>query len=329
MRAVGRALAGLGLLLGTAGVIGWATAPPGPGPAQVVEIPQGTGTAEIGRVLAARRLVRSAWTFALSARVLGLDGRLQAGEYRISPEEDVLRILRRLASGDVVRHALVLPEGLTAAEVAARIEHLGLGRAAEVLRLIRQPERFWIPQMRGNRSGSLEGYLFPDTYALPKGVGEERIVRILVDRFRQATEALLTGPLPLGLEPHQVVTVASLVEREAKRPEERRRIAGVIYNRLRAGMPLQIDATVLYALGTHRPVVRQADLAVTSPYNTYRRIGLPPGPIGNPGLAALQAAVRPERHEFFYYVARPDGAHIFSRTLEEHVQAIRRVRGQP
>jgi UPF0755 protein len=329
MTAAGRTLAGLALLAGVAGLAGWMTTPPGPGPAQVVEIPQGTGTAEIGRLLSARGLVRSGVAFTLYARALGLDGRLQAGEYRISPEEDIPKILRRLASGDVVRHPLVLPEGLTAAEVAARIEHLGLGRAARILLLVREPERFWIPQMRGNRSGSLEGYLFPDTYLLPKGLGEERIVRIFVDRFRQATGALLEGPLPLGLEPHEVVTVASLVEREAKRPEERGRIAGVIYNRLRAGMPLQIDATVLYALGAHRPVVRQADLLVDSPYNTYRRIGLPPGPIANPGLAALRAAVEPERHAFFYYVARPDGTHIFSRTLEEHLQAIRKVRGEP
>jgi len=324
-----RAIAVLVLLAGGAGLLGWMVTLPGPGPAQVVEIPPGTGTAEIGRLLSARGLVRNAVAFTLYARVLGLDGRLQAGEYRISPGEGIPRILRRLASGDVVRHVLTLPEGLTADEVAARIERLGLGRAAEFRRLVRQPERFWIPQMRGNRSGSLEGYLFPDTYLLPKGVGEERIVRILVDRFRQATEALLAGPLPLGLEPHGVVTVASLVEREAKRPEERRRIAGVIYNRLRMGMPLQIDATVLYALGTHRPVVRWADLAVDSPYNTYRRVGLPPGPIANPGLAALEAAARPERHAFFYYVARPDGTHIFTRTLEEHLQAIRQVRGAP
>jgi len=323
------ALAGLALLAIAAALGGWLTTPPGPGPAQVVEIPKGTRTAEIGRLLSTRGLVRSALAFTLYARVLGLNGRLQAGEYRISPEEDIPRILRRLASGDVVRHALVLPEGLTAAEVAVRIEQLGLGRAVEFLRLVRQPERFWIPQMRGNRSGSLEGYLFPDTYLLPKGLGEERIVRTFVDRFRQATEALLTGPLPLGLEPHEVVTVASLVEREAKRPEERRRIAGVIYNRLRMGMPLQIDATILYALGGHRPVVRQADLAVDSPYNTYRRIGLPPGPIANPGLDALRAAVEPEHHAFFYYVARPDGTHVFTRTLEEHLQAIRKVRGAP
>ncbi len=319
----------LGIAALSSGMVWWAAQPVGPGPAQTVEIPRGAATLQIGRMLAARRLVRSPLAFALYSRLMGLEGRLQAGEYRISPMEPMGRILRRLAAGDVVRYPVLLPEGITAREIAGRLEAAGLARAERFLALVRRPEQFWIPQMAGNRSGTLEGYLFPDTYLLPRGLSEEEIVRILVERFRSVTADLLARPLPLGLSPHEVVTVASLVEREARVPEERARIAGVIYNRLRRGMPLQIDASVLYALGTHKTTVRLADLEVDSPYNTYRRKGLPPGPIANPGREALQAAVAPEAHDFLYYVAGPDGRHIFSRTFSEHLQAIRSVQGRP
>lgn len=319
------------LLLGLAvagggGAAWWGGRPVGTGPAQRVEIPGGASAGEIARILKRRGLVRSAVVFSLYSRVLGFHHRLRAGEYEISPRESVEQILRRMWMGDVVRHRLTLPEGVTAQEIARRIERAGLGRADRFLALVQQPGRFWIPQMRGNRSGSLEGYLFPDTYLLPRGLPEEEVVRILVARFEEVTRTLFARPLPLRLSPHEVVTVASMVEREARVPWERARIAGVIYNRLRAGMPLQIDASVLYALGTHRPVVRTQDLEVDSPYNTYRTKGLPPGPIANPGLAALRAAVEPEHHGYYYYVAQGDGTHLFSRTFAEHLQAIRRAR---
>jgi UPF0755 protein len=132
----------------------------------------------------------------------------------------------------------------------------------------------------------------------------------------------------MGLTPHEVVTIASLVEREARVDAERARIAGVTYNRLRRGMRLEVDATVLYALGRQKDVVLYRDLQLDSPYNTYLHYGLPPGPIASPGLAAILAAVRPETHDFLYYVARPDGSHAFSRTLEEHNRAIRAIRGR-
>ncbi|MDR5708319.1 MAG: endolytic transglycosylase MltG [Armatimonadota bacterium] len=317
----------LGLVVaGGGGALWWGGRPVGVGPAQRVEIPVGMSAGEIAQILKQRGLIRSVVVFSLYSRVLGFHHRLRAGEYEVSPSESVEQILRRMWAGDVVRHRLTLPEGITAQEVARRIERAGLGRAGRFLALVQQPARFWIPQMQGNRAGSLEGYLFPDTYLLPRGLPEEEIVRILVARFEEATRALLSRPLPLGLSPHEVVTVASLVEREARVPRERARIAGVIYNRLRAGMPLQIDASVLYALGIHRPVVRARDLEVDSPYNTYRAKGLPPGPIASPGLAALRAAVEPEQHGYYYYVAQGDGTHLFSRTFEEHLQAIRRTR---
>jgi UPF0755 protein len=305
----------------------WALGAAGGGSAIRLVIPQGASALQIGELLRERGLVRDAWIFRLLVAWRGLDGALQAGEYLFSPDEGIHRILHRLAAGDVVLHRVTIPEGYTVAQIADALARKGLVDRDRFLRLSREDRRFWIPQMRGNASGSLEGYLFPDTYLLPSGLPEERVVQLMVDRFRAAAGSLLEGPLPMGLTPHEVVTVASLVEREAQLDPERARIAGVIYNRLRRGMLLQVDATVLYALGRHQEVVLYRDLEVDSPYNTYRYAGLPPGPIASPGLPSILAALRPESHDYLYYVARPDGSHVFSRTLEEHNRAIRTIRG--
>lgn len=305
----------------------WALGAPAGASAIHLVIPPGTSTLQIGELLRERDLVRDAWVFRLLVAWRGLEGRLQAGEYRFASGEGIHQILDRLAGGDVVLHRVTIPEGYTVAQIAEALARRGLVDRDRFLRLTRKDYRFWVPQMRGNASGSLEGYLFPDTYLLPLGLAEERVIHLMVDRFRAAAGSLLEDPLPMGLTPHEVVTVASLVEREARMDPERARIAGVIYNRLRRGMLLQVDATVLYALGRHQEVVLYRDLEVDSPYNTYRYPGLPPGPIASPGLASMLAAVRPESHDYLYYVARPDGFHVFSRTLEEHNRAIRAIRG--
>jgi UPF0755 protein len=291
----------------------------------VVTVPPGADAALVGGLLERHGIVRSALAFRLWARWQGLEGRIQAGEYRFSPAEAIPGILRRLAAGDVLLHRVTLPEGLSAAEVARRLEQRGVVDAEAFLEEVARADRHWIPEMEGNRTGSVEGYLFPDTYHFPRGFGADRAVAAMVARFREATAELWALPRPLGLSPYEVVVLASLVEREARRDSERARIAGVLYNRLRRGMPLQVDATVLYALGRHKDRVLYRDLEVDSPYNTYRRTGLPPGPIANPGLASLRAALRPEAHDYLYYVARPDGTHVFSRTLAEHERARREV----
>lgn len=292
----------------------------------MVTVPAGADAAEVGRLLYREGVVRSPLAFRLWARWLDLEGRIQAGEYRFSPAEGIPRILRRLAAGDVVRRRVTLPEGLTAEEVARRLERHGVVDAEAFLAEVGRAARYWIPEMEGNRTGRVEGYLFPDTYEFPRGFPADRVVAAMVARFREATADLWAWPRPLDLSPYEVVIVASLVEREARWDSERARIAGVLYNRLRRGMPLQVDATVLFALGRHKERVLYRDLEVDSPYNTYRRAGLPPGPIANPGLPSLVAALRPEEHDYLYYVARPDGTHVFSRTLAEHERARRAVR---
>ncbi len=323
------------VLAGAAGLGAWSVAPAGRGDPVVVQVPPGADAARVAEVLYRHGLLRSRLAFRLWARGWGLEDRLQAGEYRFSPSEGVVDILRRLAAGDVVHHRVTFPEGFSARQVAERLDRLGLVDAEEFLREVGRADRHWIPQMHGNTTGSVEGYLFPDTYSFPRGLPAERAVAAMVARFRDVTGPLWDLPRPLGLSPHEVVTVASLVEREARHDFERARIAGVLYNRLRRGMPLQVDATVLYALGRHKERVLYRDLEVDSPYNTYRTAGLPPGPIANPGLASLQAALQPEAHDYLYYVARPDGTHVFSRTLAEHERARRslqlqeRVPGRP
>ncbi len=310
-------------MAGTALGAAWAAAPPGRGEPVVVVIPAGADAARVAELLHRHGVLRSPWVFRLWARWRGLEGRIQAGEYRFSPTEGVEAILQRLAAGDVVRHRVTFPEGLTAEEVARRLEEHGVVDAQAFLAEVARADRYWIPEMEGNTTGRVEGYLFPDTYQFPGGYPPDRVVAAMLERFREATAPLWAQPRPLGLTPHAVVTVASLVEREARHDFERPRIAGVLYNRLRRGMPLQVDATVLYALGRHKERVLYHDLEVDSPYNTYRRAGLPPGPIANPGLASLQAALKPEAHDYLYYVARPDGTHVFTRTLQEHERARR------
>lgn len=305
--------------------IAWLTAPVGGGKPAVVEVPPGADAAQVAALLHHHGLIRSPLAFRLWVRWQGVEGRIQVGEYRFSPREGVGSIVRRLAAGDVVRYPLTFPEGLSARDVARRLADRGLADEHQFLQEVRRADRHWIPEMAGNATGSVEGYLFPDTYQFSRGLPPEKIVAAMVARFRQATAPLWSLPRPLDLTPHEVVTLASLVEREARWDSERARIAGVLYNRLRRGMPLQVDATVLYALGQHKERVLYRDLEVDSPYNTYRRAGLPPGPIANPGLASLRAALQPEAHDYLYYVARSDGSHVFTRTLSEHERAKRAV----
>ncbi len=299
------------------------------GSPRVVVIPPGAPAAEIGRRLESAGIIRSASDFLWVVRLRGLDGRLQGGEYRLSPAMGLLEVVDVLARGQVLLHEVTIPEGYTAVEVARALADAGLGdrRALEEL-VLRGAARLPHPFLRSVATGSLEGYLFPDTYRLPRGWPEEKIVGVLLDRFAEVV-------LPLwrqeggGRSLHEIVTLASLVEREARRDDERALIAGVLVNRLRRGMRLEVDATVLYALGRHKAVVTYSDLEVESPYNTYRRAGLPPGPIANPGLASIRAALRPAVTDYLYYVARPDGSHVFSRTYREHLAAIRRYRPVP
>ncbi|MBI1786155.1 MAG: endolytic transglycosylase MltG [Acidobacteria bacterium] len=287
-----------------------------------VDIPKGASTPEIAVRLGAAGVVRQSWLF-LAARALRPRAKLQAGEYRFASPASPLEVLDRLARGDVFYYQLSVPEGHSSFDIAASLESLEIMDPREFLRAVRDPSliRDLAPE-----GPSLEGYLFPDTYRLTRHTSPEELCRMLTRRFRAAWKEL---GAPAGA--HRTVTLASLIEKEAAVAEERPLIASVYGNRLKIGVKLDCDPTTVYAAqleGRYRGVIHRSDLDRSHPYNTYRRAGLPPGPIANPGLASLRAALEPAQSDFLYFVARPDGSgrHQFSRNLAAHEAAASRYR---
>lgn len=284
-----------------------------------VTIEQGSSVAAMGRRLAEAGVVRDVRAFQLAARVKGAERRLQAGEYRFDRAATAFQVVDRIARGDVFVRAITFPEGRTAAEMAAIFEERGFGAAAAFRAAARETSlvRAFDPS-----ASDLEGYLFPSTYRLARSATARALVGLMVQSFESSFDAgLRAAAAARGFTVREAVTMASLVEEEAQKPEERPLISAVYHNRLKIGMGLQCDATVIYALqraGRWNGNITRADLAMDSPYNTYRYRGLPPGPIANPGRASLEAAVTPADVPYLYYVSRNDGSHAFATTLDEH-----------
>lgn len=262
-------------------------------------------------------VVRRAWVLHTWARWSGEDRLVRSGDYLFREAVSPLEVLQTLRSPGAALNRVTIPEGRTLAEVAAMLEHTGLGGADEFLCLARDPA--FLAALDLPASG-LEGYLFPDTYDFAWTTAPEEILRLMVQRFRQQTEPLRTRLKASGLSEIEMITLASIIESETGVAEERAMISGVFHNRLRIGMRLQADPTAVYDRGAGPPTAD--DLKIDSPYNTYIYIGLPPGPICNPGLAALQAALEPADVPYLYFVANSDGTHTFSRTLDEHNRAV-------
>ncbi len=297
-------------------------------PSRLVEVPSGATSLQIGRRLRTTGLVHSAWAFATAARLKGVATTLQEGEYRLSPAMPLLEIVDAIARGDVVLRRVTIPEGFTAAEIVETLVAAGIGTPQRLEDLVRHgAPSFRYTFLWSAPHGSLEGFLFPDTYRIPRRLSDREVIDRFLRRFAEVVVPRWRASTP-PRSLLEVVTMASLVEREAKVPSERAVIASVLYNRLARGMKLEVDASVLYALGRHKDVVTLDDLKVDSPYNTYRYTGLPPGPIANPGLASINAALQPADTRYLFYVARADGSHVFSRTFEEHLIAIRKYRGR-
>jgi UPF0755 protein len=313
------ALVILGLALGWAGV----SLDRGlPSAETDVVIAQGAPAGEIGRRLASAGVIRSALAFGLLVRLRRAGSEMRAGEYRFPAHESPSEVLDRLlAGGRQVAVWVTIPEGFTARQIALTLQGHGFGGAQTLARYFAAHSLV----LSGARTRSLEGYLFPDTYLLPVGAGPAVIARMLTAQFRRELPAdAAARARRLGLDVPQVVTLASLVEREAKADDERALMAGVYYNRLRLGMPLEVDATIEYTFAHHKDVITLADLARDSPYNTYKHAGLPPTPIANPGRPSLVAAFEPRPSAYLYYVYKGNGHHAFSRTLAEHNANIAR-----
>ena len=295
------------------------------GAEQFVEIPAGAGSRTIGDRLVEAGIVRDATSFRVGLYISGKGRHLQAGDYRFDRAMTPLEVIDKLARGDVYVINITFPEGLTMAEMGKIFETHGLGPASAFVMAARDPAAI---KALDPAARDLEGYLFPETYLLSRRSDALRLVRLMTERFEHVfTPDLRQAAAARGLTVRQAVTLASIVEKEASRPEERPIVAAVYENRLRIGMALQCDPTVIYALdraGKYTGNLRRDDLAFDSPYNTYRYPGLPPGPIASPGRASLEAALHPAQVDFLYFVSRNDGSHEFARTLEEHNQNVQK-----
>jgi peptidoglycan lytic transglycosylase G len=286
---------------------------------QFVEIPPGAGSRIIGERLVSAGVVRDVTTYRAAVWLSRQGRRLKAGEYRFDRAMTPLEVLDKIARGDVFVISVTFPEGLTVADMAKIFEAHGFGPASAFIDAAHDPSAI---HDLDPAAPDLEGYLFPETYAVPRRTDAARLVHLMVGRFTHVfTPELREAAAARQLTVRQVVTLASIVEKETAKPEERPIVAAVYENRLRIGMPLQCDPTVIYALqraGRYDGNIHKGDLQFDSPYNTYRYPGLPPGPIASPGRASIEAAVRPADADFLYFVSRNDGSHEFARTLDEH-----------
>lgn len=330
MRRASRAAAvAAGVLLVSAAATGLflAMEPAGqPGdPARAVYIPRGAGAGRIAKALAEEGIVRSRWAFLLLATLRGDLRRLKPGEYRFVMPAPLGQVVATVADGRTVTHLLTVPEGFTVREVAERLEAEALADPTR-FQALTQDEAF--ARRLGLEVPSLEGYLFPDTYRLTRGMTEEEILALMVSRFREVFgEAEERQARDRGMDRHAIVILASLIEKEVQVDRERPLVSAVFHNRLQRNMPLQADPSILYSLPEKRGRLTRADLRRPDPYNTYVNLGLPPGPIANPGQASIRAALDPADVGYLYFVSKNDGTHAFSRTLAEHERAVRRYQG--
>ncbi len=294
-------------------------APPEP---RTVTVATGAPFAKVAGILKDQGVIASSRRFTLLARLRGDAGKIKAGDYAFSNPATPGRVLDRLIAGDVIRRQFTIPEGMTLQEIGRRLAAEGYGTTEEFLGLTRDPE--FIAGL-GIASPSLEGYLFPETYTVLAGTPQKRLIEIMVRQFQERTgKDLIEAARKQGLDLQQLVTLASIIQKEAGNLAEMPVISAVFHNRLKRGMPLQADPTVIYGIENFDGNLTRKHLATPTPYNTYRIKGLPPTPIASPGEDALRAAAYPADAPYLYFVARGDGTHIFATTLEEHNRNVRR-----
>jgi UPF0755 protein len=288
-----------------------------------VDIPKGAGTRGIARLLARAGAIEHPLQLWL-VRAMRPATRLKAGEYRFEKPASPWQVFDRIARGDIFYYVLPVPEGNTTFDIAAALERERIMPAQAFLKAVRDPG---LIRDLDPKAPSLEGYLFPDTYHVTRQTTAGELCRMMTGRFRETWQRLGAPQADM----HASVTLASLVEKEARLPEERPVIASVYLNRLRLRLPLQCDPTAIYAAlleNRYRGAIHRSDLESRQRYNTYQHAGLPPGPIANPGLLSLQAALHPAETGFLYFVLRPDGSggHRFSKDLAQHQRAVQKYR---
>ena len=294
--------------------------PPGNGSVVCnISFPPGSGIRKLANELKAGGVIRSTWHFVLMTRLRGDAHRLKAGEYRFSDAMTPEMILKKIVSGEVDYRKFTLPEGYSVYQAAELLEQQGYFKKDTFLAKSR--DKVLLARL-GLNEDSAEGYLYPATYNLSRDGDEEQLLEQMIVQFNKAYTTIQGGERIQRFSRHEIVTLASMIEKEAVSAKEKPIIASVFHNRLKIGMPLQSDPTAVYGVRAFSGKVSKADIQRPSPYNTYLNKGLPPGPIGNPGMDAVQAAQNPANTDFLYFVARQDGTHQFSRNLEEHNRAV-------
>jgi len=288
---------------------------------KIISIQKGQSFNQIAKKLEREGIVSSAFNLKILATLRGDARHIQAGDFNFAAASRPGRVLDRLIQGDTLRLRVTLPEGLTAVQIAERLAQAGYTDHEEFLRLAMDPA---FAQKLGIDAPSLEGYLFPETYRFGVNLPSRHLLRFMVDQFnKHLSKDLLEKAETQGLSLHQVVTLASIIQKETAKRSEMPIISAVFHNRLKRNMPLQADPTVIYGIENFNGNLTRRDLRTHTPYNTYTQRGLPAGPIANPGARALQAATSPANVPYLYFVSRGNGSHQFSRTLREHNNAVR------
>lgn len=285
-----------------------------------VEVPPGATCVEVAAILERAGIIRGVRRFRWLAWFKGAETQIKAGYYTFHPAMKPSEVLERLVKGESQAVTVTIPEGYTVRQIAALLQGKGLADAGAFLSLASDPE---CVHSLGFGGTSLEGFLFPDTYRFSKGMGEQRIARVMTARFREVFKEEYRERLKeLGITLEELVTLASIIEKETADPAERNLVSAVLHNRLKGGMLLQSDPTVIYGIEDFQGNLTSEHLQRAHPYNTYLVKGLPPQPIANPGEASLKAALFPASVPYRYFVSKNNGTHYFSTTLEEHQRAV-------
>jgi UPF0755 protein len=278
---------------------------------KVVNIPSGTNAKEIVELLEKNEIIRkNNYTFRILTKLLKLEDQLKYGEYSLSPSMNMLQILDKLVKGEVITYKITIPEGYTSTQIAELLDKKEVAEKEAFLKLVKDSEK------------TSEGYLFPDTYEVPKKYGAEKMVKAMLSNFNQIDieNKFIDKAEEIGFSLDEIIILASIIEKEAKFNEEKNKVSSVFHNRLKIGMKLQSCATIQYILEKPKERLDENDLKIDSPYNTYLYKGLPPGPICNPGLNSIIAALEPEEGDYLYFVLGENGRHIFSKTYQEHLR---------
>ncbi len=317
----------LSFFVGIAGVylnvVTYAETPPNTSSVEkVVVVQPGQGLTTISTLLYQNKVILHPFKFRLLARIKGYDKHIKAGEYMLSSAMTPKKILETMVDGKVYLHRLTIPEGYNLKQIAQAVETAGFAPEADFFKAATDPD---LVHSKGIEAQTFEGYLFPDTYYFPKGVTPEDIISTMVRRFWSVFKPEWEEQTKsLGLTIHQVLTLASIIEKETAVSDERPIISSVFHNRLKRNMRLESDPTVIYGMGDYNGNITRKDLERPTPYNTYTRRGLPPGPISNTGAKAIEAALYPADTKFLYFVSKNDQTHYFSTNFKDHNRAVRK-----